>query len=347
MLLGSVVEHRVDALLGGNANALVKFYVLGLFRMTQSLQNIFERVRFHVLAHAAAADKGLFREFVLHACVQTAFGKQQERGAFGLFLDVAHHLAGTAHVVAQKGDARVAFGVTYDLETRVLAAEEIDEFGIVGLVHVAATAVEHDFFLDAAFLHFVDEVLTHKAIRDEYNLVVFEARNNLHHVAARDAHVAVCLYIGGGVDVAHEGVVGVFFAESLDFGAGNGVGEAATRKRTRNQHVLSGVQNFGGFAHKTHGREHDCLCAHLGGVLAQLEAVAIVVGNAQDDFGGHIAVGENHGVAFLFQFVDFVDEGEHLLALFHGVGAKHGARLNRAKTFVEFFCCHTPKYSKL
>ena len=315
--------------------------------MTERLQDVFERVRLHVLAHAAATDKGFVREFILHASIQAAFGQEQERGAFGLFLDIAHHLAGAAHVVTQKGDARVAFGVAYDLEARILAAEEIDEFGIVGLVYVAATAVEHDFLLDATLLHLVDEVLAHETIGHEHDLVVFEARDDLHHVAARDAHVAVCLHVGGGVDVAHEGVVGVLFAESLDLGASNGVGEATTRKRTRNQNILGRIQNLGGFAHKAHGREHDRLCAHLGGVLTQLEAVAIVVGNAQDDFGGHIAVGENHGVAFLLEFVDFVDEREHLFAFFHGIGAKHGARLDRAKTFVEFFCCHTPKYSKL
>ena len=255
--------------------------MLCLFRMTERLQDVFERVRLHVLAHAAATDKGFVREFILHASIQTAFGQEQERGAFGLFLDVAHHLACAAHVVAEESDARVAFGVAYDLEARILAAEEIDEFGIVGLVYVAATAVEHDFLLDATLLHLVDEVLAHEAIGHEHDLVVFEARDDLHHVATRDAHVAVRFHVGGGVDVAYEGVVGVLFAESLDFGAGNGVGEATTRERTRNQHVLGRVQDLGGFAHKTHSREHDRLCAHLGGVLAQLETVAVVVGNAQ------------------------------------------------------------------
>ena len=346
-LFPRVVEHRVDALLGGDAHAFFEFHVLRLFRMTERLQNVLERVRLHVLAHAAAADKGLVREFILHTGIQAAFGEQQERGAFGLFLDVAHHLAGAAYVVAQEGDARMAFGVAHHFEARVLTAEEIDEFGIVGFVHVAAAAVEHDFFLDAALLHLVDEVLAHESVGHEHDLVVFEARDNLHHVAARDAHVAVRLHIGGGVDVAHEGVVGVLFAESLDFGAGNGVGEATTRERTRNQHVLGGVQDLGGFAHKTHGREHNRLGAHLGSVLAQLETVAVVVGNSQNDFGGHVAVGEDHGVAFLLQLVDFVDEREHLFALFHGISAEDGTRLNGAKTFIKFFCCHSSKYSKL
>ena len=315
--------------------------------MAKRFQNVFERVRLHVLAHAAATDESLFRKFVLHTSVQAAFGKEQERSAFGLFLDVVHHLTGAAHIVTEERNARVAFGVAYHLEARILAPKEVDEFGIVGFVHVAAAAVEHDFFLDAALLHFVDQVLTHETIGNEYNLVVFEAGHNLHHVAARDAHVAVSFHVGGGVDVADEGVVGVLFAEGLDFGTCNGVGEATAGKRTRNKNVFGGVQNLGGFAHKAHGREHNRLGAHFGGVLAQLEAVTVVVGNAQNDFGCHIAVGENHGVAFLFQLVNFVDEGEHLFALFHGIGAKDCARLDCAETFIEFFCCHANKYRKM
>ena len=274
--------------------------MLRLFGVTQGFQYVFERIGLHVFAHAAAADKVLVGEFVLHACVQTAFGKEQERRTFGLFLDVAYHLAGAAHVVAEEGYAWVTFGVAYHLEARVLAPKEVDELGIVGFVNIAAAAVEYDFFLDAALVHLVDEVLSHETVGNEHDLVVFEARDNLHHVAARDAHVAVGFHVGGGVDVAHESVVGVLFAECLDFGAGNGVGETATRKRARNKNVLGGVQNLGGFAHKAHGREYNRLGAHLGGVLAQLETVAVVVGNAQNDFGGHIAVGEDHGIAFLF-----------------------------------------------
>ena len=181
--------------------------------MTERFQNVFERVRLHVLAHAAAANEGLVRKFVLHASVQAAFGQEQERRTFGLFLDVAHHLAGAAHVVAEEGDARVAFGVAHHLEARILTAEKVDELGIVGLVNVAAAAVEHDFFLDAALLHLVNQVLAHEAIRHEHDLVVFEARDNLHHVAAGDAHVAVRFHVGGGVcgDVYGCGVGGTVY----------------------------------------------------------------------------------------------------------------------------------------
>lgn len=308
--------------------------MLRLFGVTQGFQDVFQGVGLHVLAHAATSDKTFVGELVLHTGVQAAFCEEQEGGAFGLFLDVAHHLAGAAHVVAQKGNARVAFGVAHHLEARVLAAEEVDEVRVVGLVDIAATLVEHDFLVDAPLFHFVLEVLAHEAVGDEHDLVVFQAGDNLHDVSAGDAHVAASLYVGGGVDVADEGVVGVLFPKGPDFGSGNGVGQATTRQGARNEHVLGGVQDLGGFAHETHRRKNDGLGAHLGGVLAQLETVAVVVGNAQDDFGGHVAVGEDNGIPFLFQLVDFVDDGEHLLALFHGIGAKDSAGLNRLETIV-------------
>ena len=145
-----------------------------------------------------------------------------------------------------------------------------------------------------------------------------------------DAHVAGRLHVGGGVDVADEGVVRVLFAQFQDLGTGDGVGEATARKGPRYQHVFFWVQNLGGFAHELHGRKHDVLCRHLGGVLAQLEAVAAEVGNAQHDFGSAVAVGENHRVTFLFELVDFVNQREHLLAFFAGVGAEHHAGLDGA-----------------
>ncbi len=312
--------------------------------MAEGFQDVFQGVGLHVLAHAAAADEGLVRELILHAGIETAFGEEQERSAFGLVLDVGDHLAGAAYVIAEQGDTRMAFGVAHHLKTRILTAEEVNQFGIVGFVHVAATAVQHDFLLDAPLLHFVNEVLTHKAIGNEHDLVVFEAAYNLHHVRAGNANVAVCLHIGGGVDVADEGMIGILFTECTDFGAGDGVGQATAGQRARNQNVLGGVQNLCGFAHKTDGGEHDGLCVHLGGVLAQLKAVAIVVGYAQDDFRGNVAVGENDGVAFFLKLVDFVNEGEHLLAFFHGVGAKYSAGLDSFETIKKFFCSHGAKY---
>ena len=128
--------------------------------------------------------------------------------------------------------------------------------------------MEHDFLVDATLFEFFDKVLAHQSVRYEYDLVVFQAGHNLHHVSAGNAHIAGSLHVGGGVDVADEGVVGIFLAEFQDFGTGDGVGEATARKGAGNQHVLFGIQNLGGFAHELHCRKHDGLGTHLGSVLA-------------------------------------------------------------------------------
>ena len=224
----------------------------------------------------------------------------------------------------------MAFGVAYHLQARVLFPEKGYQFGVIGLVNVAAARVEHDFLVDAPLFQFFGEVLAHETVGHEHDLVVFQAGNDFHYVSAGDAHVAGRLHVGGGVDVADEGVVRVLFAEFQDLGSGDGVGEATARKGARNQHIFFGVQDFCGFAHELHGGENDGLCRDLGGVLAQLETVAAEVGNAQHDFGSAVAVGENHRVTLLFELVDFVNQREHLLAFFASVGAEHHAGLDGA-----------------
>ena len=324
------MEHRVNALLGGYAGRLVDCDVLRLFGVAQRLEDVLEGVRLHVLAHAAAADEFHVRMFVVHARVEAAFCKEQELGALRLFADVFDHLARAADVVAQEGDAGMAFGMAHHLESRVLAPEEVDEVRVVGLVDVAAAVVQNEVLLDAALFHLALDVFAHELVRDKANLVCREAFDNLHHVAAGDAHVAGGLDGGSRIDVADERVVRMLFAELAHLLARDRVGEATSGKRPGNQDVLFGVQDLGRFAHKAHCREKDCLLRDLGGVFAQLEAVAGIVGNAQDDFGRNIAVRENDGVLVLFALVDFVDQREHLLHLFLGVCAEYGSGVDGA-----------------
>ena len=255
-------------------------------------------------------------------------------------VDVTHHLAGTSDVVTEHRDRRVAFRVANDFEARVLATEKLDEVWVVIFVDVAAAVIELDVFLDTATFHFVDDVLAHERIRHKENLVARERFDDVHHVTARDADIAGSLHVGGRVDVANERVIRILLAEFFDVLASDGIGEAATRERARNDDVFLRVQNLGGFAHETHGGEEDRLLLNRGGVLAELETVAREVGNAQENFGSAIAVGEDNRVLVLFAFVDFVDEREHLFHLFHGVGAKCSARLDGLETIVKFFCGH-------
>ena len=338
--LFGVFEHGVDALLGFDAYVFVEGDVFCLFWMAERFQNVFERVRFHVLAHAAAADKVHVRVLVVHAGIEATFREEQNAAVFGLLVDVAHHLAGASDVVAEHRDGRIAFRVANHFEARVLTAEELNQIRIVVFVDVAAAVVELDILLDAATVHLVDDVLAHEGIRHKENLVARNRFDDVHHVAACDADVAGGFHVGSRVDVADKRVVRILLAEFFDILAGNGIGEAATRERTRNDDVFLRVQNLGGFTHETDCREENRLLLDGGGVLAELEAIAGEVGNAQKNFRSAIAVGEDYGILFFLEFVDFVDEREHLFHLFHGVSAKGCARLDGLETVVKFFCGH-------
>ena len=337
------MEHRVDALFRGNAGRFVDRDVFRLFGMAQRLEDVLERVGLHVLAHAAASDEFHVRMFVVHAGVEAAFRKEQELGALRLFADVLDHLARAADVVAQEGNAGVAFGMAHHLESRVLAAEEVDEVGIICLVDIAASVVQNEIFLDAALFHLALDVFAHELVRDKADLVRGEAFDNLHDVTAGNAHVAGGLDGGGRIDVADERVVRMLFAEGAHLLTRDGVGEAATGKRSGNHDVFFGVQNLSRFAHETHGGKQDILLRDLGGVFAEFEAVAGVVGNAQDDFGRDVAVREDNRVLVLLALVDFVDQREHLLHFFPGVRAEYGPRMDFVQAIVKFVCCHAVK----
>ena len=343
----SVVEHRVDALLRLHARVFVEFYAVCLFRMAQCLEDVLERVRLHVLAHAAAPDEFHVGVLVVHARIEPAFRKEQHLALGGEIGDVLDHLSGTAHEVAVECRGRVALGVAHHLETRVLAAEELDEFGIVRLVHVAASVVQHDIFLDAAALHLVLDVLAHELVGHKANLVVRVGFHDLHHVAARDTHVAGRLHVGRGVDVADEGVFRVLFAQRLNVFARDGIGEAAARECARDEHVLFGAQDLGRLAHEADRGEEDCLLRDLRGVFAQLVAIARVVGDAQHDFGRAVAVREDDSILVLFALVDLVDQREHLFDFFAGVVAEHRTRLDLVQSVEKFVRGHSGvKYRK-
>lgn len=341
------MEHRVDALLRLHAGAFVEFHAVRLFGVAQCLEDVFERIGLHVLAHAAAPDEFHVGVLVVHARVQAAFREEQDLALGRQAIDVLDHLAGTAHEVAVECRRRIAFRVAHHLEARVLAAEELDELGVVRLVHVAAAVVKYDVFLDAAAFHLVLDVLAHELVGHEANLVVGVGFNDLHHVAARDAHVAGRLHVGRGVDVADEGVFRVFFAQRLYVFARDGVGEAAAGKRSGNEHVLFGAQDLGCLAHEPHRREENCLLRDLSCIFAQLVAVARVVGNAEHDFGSAVTVGEDDGILVLLALVDLVDQREHLFDFFTGVVAEHGTRLDLVQSVEKFVRGHSElKYRK-
>ena len=91
------MEHRVDAFLRLHARVFVEFHTVRLFGVAERLEDVLERVRLHVLAHAAAPDEFHVGVLVVHACVEPAFRKEQHLALGRQPVDVLDHLAGTAH----------------------------------------------------------------------------------------------------------------------------------------------------------------------------------------------------------------------------------------------------------
>lgn len=208
---------------------------------------------------------------------------------------------------------------------------------------IAAARMENDLFADSLLVEGFLQIFAHQTVRDENDFVVRQVRNDFENVGAGDANVAFGLDVGGRIDVAYERVVRIFFAQVPNFVARNAVGEAAAGKRSRNENVLFRVQDFGRFAHEADRGEHNHVGVHLGGVLAELETVPVVIGDAQDDFGRDVAVGENHRVAFLFQLVYLVDERNQFFAVFERVAAKYGTRLDFFQSVEKFLRSHSGK----
>src|SRR5574344_334330 len=312
----------------------------------ERFENIFKGIGFHVAAHAAAADERLVRELALEARAESAFREEQKRRVRGGVLDVFDHLTGASDVVGEERDSGVAFRVAHDAEPGILLAEETDEVRVVCFVDVAAPRVEYDFFFYAAAVEFGLQIFAHESVRDEYNFVVRKASYDFEDIGTGDAYVAFRFDVRGGIDVADEGVLRIFFAERTDFIARDAVGEGTAGKRSGDENFFAGVEDLRRFAHEAHRREDDYVRLNFRRVLAQLETVSVEVGDGHHDFRGHVSVGEDDGIALFFKALNLIDRFDHLFAFFEAVAAEDGPWLDCSETVVKFLCVHSPNLQR-
>lgn len=231
--------------------------------------------------------------------------------------------------------------MAHDAESRILVAEESDQVRIVFFVNVAAARMQNDFLVNAFLFEGFLKVLAHEMVGHKDDLVVWQVRYDLEHVRTRDADIAFGLDVRSRVDVTDERMVRILLSEFADFGSRDAVGKAAARKRARNENRLVRVQNLCGFAHEPDRGKDDHVGVYLGRILAELKTVAVIIRNAQNDFGRDVTVGENDRVPLLFQLIDFVDDRNQLFAVFERVAAKDGAWLNAAQAVEKFLRCHS------
>ena len=177
----------------------------------------------------------------------------------------------------------------------------IERLGTLDLLHCdggvdRASAVEQlDVFVGALLRDEAAQV----AVRNKENIFVVNLLNNLHGRGACDADVADCFELCRGVDIGDDRMVGIIFFDRFNHFSVHLICHIAARERLRKQHGLFWREQLAGFCHKAHAAHQNRLIGHLGGVDAQLIAVARIVGDFAD-FSRLITVSQNTNILFLF-----------------------------------------------
>jgi hypothetical protein len=231
------------------------------------------------------------------------------------------------------------------LDLGIFFAQTADAVGVVFGVNIAVAFVEPDFFFDTAPLHFILHVFAHQFVRQEENFVRRNALNDVVHVGAGDADVALGFDFGRGVDVADKGEAGVFFFQAAHVGTRDAVSQRASAEAARDAHFFGRVERLGGFGHEFHGNENDDIGIGRFGIFAELVGIAGEIADTVNDFGVHVRVHQNNGVFFFLQPVDFIDQRRHLFAALFRVRAGCSG-FHILQLIVQFFCCCHLIFSK-
>ena len=161
----------------------------------------------------------------------------------------------------------------------------------------------------------VDHVLPHQLVRQEVDIVVVDRLDDFIHVGGGDADVAQGFHFGGGVDVADEGVIGIFFSQAAHVTGVDAIGQGTAAVGIGIEHGFVRAQHFRGFRHETHRRENDHLGGRLSGNFGQAVGIARVVGDAIKNLRRHVIVRQDDRVLFFFECFDALDGGQELVAM--------------------------------
>ena len=168
-------------------------------------------------------------------------------------------------------------------------------------VNRAAAVEQLDVFVGTLRRHMCAEV----AVGNKENVFVGNPVDDFDRRGAGDADVADGFERGGCVDIGDDGVVGIVLFDLFNQRLVHLVCHGAACNGRGEDDGLFGRENLAGLRHKAHAAHENVLVVSLGGVHAQLVAVAGKVGDFAD-FTRLIAVSENADVLFLFEPEDFL-----------------------------------------
>lgn len=123
-------------------------------------------------------------------------------------------------------------------------------------------------------------------------------------VAAGANDIAEGFHVRAAIDVGDDVVPRVLFEEGLEFLAGAGVGEGATRVFVGEDDDFLGVEDFGSLGHEVDPAKKDDIRLGLLGLVGEAEGIAHVVRDFLD-VGGLVVVREDDGVFLFFERDDF------------------------------------------
>ncbi len=145
-------------------------------------------------------------------------------------------------------------------------------------------------------------------VGEEDDLVDTERLDDVDRVGGGAADVGFGLHLGRRVDVGDDRRAGMLVAEPGDVVGGDGLRQRAAGPEVGDQHGLVGVEDLGRLGHEVHAGHDDDVGVGLRGHPGQLERVAPQVGDAVEDVGRHVVVGEHDRVAAPLQLADLRDD---------------------------------------
>ena len=134
---------------------------------------------------------------------------------------------------------------------------------------------------------------------DENDFFLGEAFGDVDAVGAGAADVGEGFDVGVGVNVGHDGGLGVFLFEESEVGGCDHVGHGAGGGGVGEDDGFVGVEDFGSFGHEADAAEDDGVGVGLGGFESEVKGVAAEVGDVLD-FWPLVIVGENDDVVSSF-----------------------------------------------
>ena len=297
------LEHTLDGGVGFLAD--VFGHLDGRALVAEAVAQFFDGIHLHVATFVAGAgiggacDECFVGDFALEAVNHSGLGDYDEFLS-GIVAAIVHHFLGAAYDVGIVADGLDAFRVGDHPGVGKFEFESFDS--LLGKEDVGITGPRPELHGAAGF--FADP-LPEVLVGDKEDLAVGgDALHDFGGVAAGADDIAQGFDGGGAIDICHDVGVGVGVFVGCEFFGGAGVGEGTTCGEVGQIDGGLGIDDFGSLCHEVDPAENNGIAVGRFSVIGEAEGIAHVIGDPLDRFD-LIIVGENDGVAFLFQGEDF------------------------------------------